>query len=170
MKKIKLVLLAMLLAPAAAFATTIGDGVTLGTGDPSTPYLVDLSFNSQTIYADANEGIYNYWRLNATQTGTYHLTFASTTLDLLNVKIDNFTVDPVGSSLPASPTGMFTVTTPGTYDFMVTGTAGTGFSNGQATIGGIYTVTTDFAPVPVPAAIWFMGTALFGMLASARRK
>jgi len=170
MKKIKLVLLAMLLAPAAAFATIIGDGVTSGNGHAPTPYLVDLSFNSQTILAGANEDITDHWSLNAAQTGTYSLTFASTTIDLLNVKIDDFSV-ALGSQ-PASSTGIFTldVTTPGTYDFLVTGTAGTGFSSGQATIGGIYTVTTDFAPVPVPAAIWFMGTALFGMLASARRK
>ena len=168
MKKIKLLLLAMLLVPAAAFATIIGDGVTSGNGHDLDPYQVDLSFNSQTILAGANEGITDYWSLNATAAGIYTLAFQSPALG--SASINNFSV--AQGSQPASSTGIFTldVTTPGTYDFLVTGTAGTGFSSGLVTIGGIYTVATNFAPVPVPAAIWFMGTALFGMLASARRK
>ena len=186
MKKIKLALFAMLLAPAAAFATIIGDGFTQGNGHMANPYEVDLSQVTQTIIAGSNEPVTDYWSLDVLVEGTVNLAFASATLTQLDVAINGFSVEQSGQA--PSTSGIFTLDLqPGTYNFLVTGTASDGFSQnvlGGAVnlgIGGIYTVTTDFAAgdvdgngtissVPVPAAIWFMGTALFGMLASARRK
>ena len=184
MKKIKLLLLAMLLVPAAAFATFKGDGFTQGFGTAANPYEVDLSQVTQTIIAEPNEPVTNYWSLDVLVEGTVNLAFASATLTQLDVAINGFSVEQSGQT--PSSSGIFTLDLqPGTYNFLVTGTASGGFSHtvGEAIMGfgGIYTVTTDFAAgdvdgngtissVPVPAAIWFMGTALFGMLASARRK
>ncbi len=183
MKNYKALLLALVLAPASAFATIIGDGFTLGNGHVATPYLVDLTEVTQTIVAGVNEPVTDYWELEVLTEGTYNLSFASVSIVALNVAIDGFSVS---KDSMANASGIYTLDLqPGTYDFSVSGAARDGFSHDIGPIalgiGGIYTVTTDFttgdvdgdgdvSQVPVPAAVWFMGTAMLGLLTVGRRK
>ncbi len=183
MKNYKAILLALVLAPASAFATIIGDGFTQGNGHVTTPYLVDLTEVTQTIVAGINEPVTDYWKLEVLTEGTYGLSFASATIVALNVAIDGFSVSKDSMT---SASGIYTLDLqPGSYDFFVSGTAKDGFSHDIGPIalgiGGIYTVTTDFvegdvngdgdvSKVPVPAAVWFMGTAMLGLLTIGRRK
>lgn len=185
MKNFKVLLLALVLAPASVFATIIGDGFTLGNGHDTNPYMVDLNEVTQTIIAGKSESVTDFWTLDVLTEGTVDITFASATIVALNVAIDNFTASNDGTT---NASGIYHLDLlPGTYNFFVSGTAKDGFSQpigGSAIdlgIGGIYTVTTgftkgdingdgDISQVPVPAAVWFMGTAMFGLLTIGRRK
>ncbi len=184
MKNYKTLLMALVLAPASAFASIVGDGFTQEMGVDNTTYLVDLTENTQTIIAGKNEVVSDFWKLDVITEGSYKLSFASVTLTQLNVSIDGFSVAQAGES--PSTSGMFMLDLqPGTYEFFVSGVANDGFSHdvgiANLGIGGIYTLTTEFATgdidgdgavsqVPVPAAVWFMGTAMLGLLTVGRRK
>lgn len=178
MKNFKVLLLALLLAPISVFASISGDPDGIGgNGHDNLPYLVDLGVTTQTIIAGINEPVTDYWSVTLDEDGFLDISFATQTITALNVAISDFAVEYDGAT---SGSGIFTLAlVAGTYDFLVTGVASGGFDPSNpalpAGIGGIYSVTTEFSAgdvgeVPVPAAVWFMGTAMLGLLTVGRRK
>jgi hypothetical protein len=173
---IKALLLALLLAPASVFATIVGDDNTPnGNGHDGTPYLVNLGVTTQTILAGKNEGITDFWMVTLAESGKLDISFASSSINIINVAITDFKVSKDGV---VDDDGMFSMDlVAGTYKFFVEGLAGAGLDIpglGQGGLGGIYTVSTVFTAgdvvIPVPAAVWFMGTAMLGLLTVGRRK
>ncbi|MEQ1636557.1 MAG: hypothetical protein ABL903_07685 [Methylococcales bacterium] len=51
----------------------------------------------------------------------------------------------------------------GDYGFLITGTNSGG-------LGGAYSILTSVSAVPVPAAVWFMGSAMIGLFSFRKRK
>ncbi len=125
----------------------------------ATSYTVDLNVPSQTA-SISNTGIETSfsddWILTVDSGSQVLMTFAPANVNLgfFSFNINNFKVDSSGTIW----TKIFTTST----TINVSGTA-TG-------AGGIYTVSSAVSAVPVPAAVWMMGTALVGMVSFGRRK
>jgi hypothetical protein len=142
-------------------------------GREALPYTINLDVNTQTIIAGAEEIIANYWSIVLAEAGNLEVTFAENDIPALDIVINDFTVDHMGAGV--SHSGIFSFSNLAVGDvltFKVTGTAtpgGPALSAGGS-VGGVYSVTTDFSAVPVPAAVWFMGTAMLGLLTVGRRK
>lgn len=176
MKNFKVLLLALLLAPFSVFATIPADQANMldgNGGSSSAPYTINLGVDTQTIIAAAEENILNYWSLVLADAGTLDISFTATNVPLLEIGINGFSVEEASQGSSAS--GIFTFEGLSAGDiltFIVTGTATPGgpalSTGGQA--GGLYSVTTDFTVVPVPAAAWLMGTAMLGLLTVGRRR
>jgi hypothetical protein len=81
----------------------------------------------------------------------------------------DITVNFTGASFVQSAafTGSHTGTTSGTFDIGWTSLIVGGPFDSRT---GTYTATGTFAAVPVPAAVWLMGSGLLGLIGIARRK
>lgn len=169
MKNFKALLFVLVLAPVSVFATIVEDSNSSGNGHGSTSYAVNLDA-SQTIIAGQNEDT-DYWFVDLEQAGTLNISFASTTLGLLNVGISGFTVTEEGNIGKSSIFAMDIDA--GMHTYFVKGQPSTGFEGGE--IGKIHIVSAVFSALnvsqeqaPAPAA-WSMGTAMLGLLTVGRR-
>ena len=89
------------------------------------------------------------------------------TTDILNINSLNMSVyNAANVLLSSSGSGVSVLDTniaAGAYHALVTGT-------GTGTLGGAYMVSIIAQPVPVPAAVWLLGSGLIGIIGVARRK
>ncbi|QPK63616.1 hypothetical protein IVG45_01120 [Methylomonas sp. LL1] len=94
------------------------------------------------------------WELNVAEGETANLSFS-----VSPIYVSNFAIFDIAAGINIDSVSALLGLTGGPHSYLVSG-VGTGFS------GGAYSVGTEVAPVilpvPVPAAIWLMGSALVG--------
>ena len=151
----------------AANATISADGLTSGDGSLAGPYIMRLDVNTQTISASVFEPFGDSWLLELTTPGVLEVTFATQTIDALGIVINPF-ISFYERAVDAD--GIYSLNlAAGSHHFSVIGMAGSGnFLNFE--IGGIYSVTTSFSAIPLPASLWLLFTAFIGMMLSRNRK
>lgn len=153
LKKI-FIMLILVFFYSTANATIASDSITLGVGGFLDPYIIKLDNITQTVIAVSNENINDIWQLKLNAPAHIDLNFATQTVSPMNIKINQFTAQYLTEK---KADGFFDLDlASGVYQFTVKGIAGTGVNN----IGGIYSLTTSVATVPIPPAIWLMGTGV----------
>ncbi|MCX7089524.1 MAG: hypothetical protein NTV00_15915 [Methylococcales bacterium] len=110
-------------------------------------------------------GFSDSWTLNVGSGDVATLTFSPTTLSQRGaslLSLDGFSVNgETGNFFKAGITA-------GIYNFSVASTAASGLFGGTYT--GTTTVASAVSAVPVPAAVWFMGSAMVGLFSFRKRK
>ena len=170
MQKLMWIYLVLIIAPMTANATTSSDapGVTTGSGSVIEPYIINLGVTTQTMIADPSEEIDDLWSVELATAGVLNVTFAAQMIDVLSIGIPDFETAFLGMVPPLSNSdGIYSLNlAAGVYQFGVVGTADTGTQG----VGGIYSVTSSFSAIPLPASLWLLSTALIGMMLSRNRK
>lgn len=149
-----IVLGALLIVPMISIASTV---TSLNAPSPSSPSPASYTGTGQSLVTTPVGPLADTWTLNVGAGEKADIAFTNNNLVAFGVQffdITGFTVLP-----SASMTGL----TAGVYSFAVTGSS-VGFG------GGSYLVGTKVSPIPVPAAIWLMGSALVGLVSFSRRK
>lgn len=149
------VLAAVLSMPIIASASTV---TSLSSGS-STATPSSYTGTGQSFITAPIGGVSDIWQLKVGDGEIADITFTSN--DLVNFGLKFFNIENYAVSPSATVSGLVASAVP--YQFTVTGT-----SNGIG--GGSYLVGTKVSTVPVPAAVWLMGSALVGLVSFGRRK
>lgn len=166
------VLSLLLIVPMLGKASIVGSGA-----ESTETTLTNPVYNTSEIIFDdsvGNDGvslvktfgpIIDIWTLEVGINSVVTIEFSPFVTPLLNSPFSKFSVETQDNypALAYLGNNTFRTNVPDFYDFVVIGKT---LNDNQA----LYSVVTNVTAVPLPAAVWLFGTALFGVLSISKRK